>query len=306
MDWFELTVSIPVESVDTAAAVCQMVVPYGIYIEDYSDLEEATLEIAHIDLIDEELLARDRTKAVIHIYISPSENPQEALSFVCERLESEQIPYETSLGDVREEDWSSAWKSFYKPTRIGQRLVVVPTWENYAPQSGDILLRMDPGMAFGTGTHDTTRLCLEALEKTVIPGCTVLDIGTGSGILSIAALLLGAKSAVGVDIDETAVQVARENAAENHVEQSARFLCGDLTEHVDGAFDLICANIVADVIIRLAPDVLHYLAPEGRLLCSGIIDTRESDVTTALEACGLSVLETGRSGGWVSLLAGAR
>ena len=140
MDWFELTVSIPVESVDTAAAVCQMVVPYGIYIEDYSDLEEATLEIAHIDLIDEELLARDRTKAVIHIYISPSENPQEALSFVCERLESEQIPYETSLGDVREEDWSSAWKSFYKPTRIGQRLVVVPTWENYAPQSGDILL----------------------------------------------------------------------------------------------------------------------------------------------------------------------
>lgn len=301
MDWSEITVQIPAALLDTAAAIAQMVVPYGIYIEDYSDLTTEAPKIAHIDLIDEELLARDRTNALIHLYIKPDESPNEAISFLTERLSSENIPFTITTVLVHEEDWATAWKKYYHPVKVGKKLVVCPSWEHYAAAPGDVMLSLDPGMAFGTGTHDTTRLCMQLLEDYVKPGTEVLDMGCGSGILSIAAMLLGGKSATGVDIDSTAVRVAAENAAMNQVTGKTTFLCGDLTDKVSGTFDLICANIVADVIIRLSPSIPLFLKPDGVVIASGIIAERAQEVVCALESVGLRILKREESGGWVAL-----
>jgi len=301
VEWSEVTVKVPAAKVDDAAAITQMVVPYGIYIEDYSDLVTEAPKIAHIDLIDEELLARDRTHALIHLYIKPTENPNEAVSFLTERFTSEQIPFEISTVKVKEEDWATEWKKYYHPIKVGKRLVVCPSWEHYDLAEDEVMISLDPGMAFGTGTHDTTRLCMQLLEEHVTAQTTVLDMGCGSGILSIAAMLLGGKSAVGVDIDDTAVRVANENAAMNHVTEKTTFLCGDLTDKVSGTFDLICANIVADVIIRLSPVIPQFLKQDGVFIASGIIAERADEVVSALEAIGLHIVKRAESGGWVAL-----
>lgn len=302
VEWSEITVKVPVEQLDDAAAMAQMAVPYGIYIEDYSDLLTEAPKIAHIDLIDEELLARDRTKALIHLYIKPGESPGEAVSFLTERLTSENIPFEISTAMVREEDWATAWKKYYHPIKVGKRLVVCPSWEEYQAAPDEVVMSLDPGMAFGTGTHDTTRLCLSLLEDNVTPETELLDMGCGSGILSIAAMLLGGKRAVGVDIDTTAVRVAGENAEMNHVTSKTTFLCGDLTDKVSGVFDVLCANIVADVIIRLSPAVPVFLKRGGVLITSGIIAERTGEVRAALEAVGLTVVKSEESGGWAALV----
>ena len=213
------------------------------------------------------------------------------------------MPFSVETDKVDEEDWATAWKKYYFPTRVGERLVVCPSWEDYAPAPGEVVLTMDPGMAFGTGTHDTTRLCMQLLEKYAAPGVKLLDVGTGSGILAVAALLLGADSAVGVDIDEVAVRVAKENAAANGVGDRAAFLAGDLADRVDGRFAVVTANIVADVILRLIPDLGRFLEPGGVFIASGIIDTREADVVSALEGAGYRLADRRESGGWVALAA---
>ena len=301
MDWTDVQIGVPVKDLETASAIAQMAVPYGIYIEDYSDLMEEAPRIAHIDLIDEELMAKDRENAIIHIYISPEESPAEAIAYLTARLDQEPIPYTVDTDPVKEEEWATAWKDYYHPTRIGRRLVVCPTWEDYAPEEGELVMRLDPGMAFGTGTHETTRLCLAMLEKYVTPGCKMLDIGCGSGVLSIGAVLLGASEAVGVDIDATAVRVAAENAAMNRVEDKTRYLCGDLTDKVTGVYQVVCANIVADVIIRLAPQVGAFMAENAVLLVSGIIDSRQEEVAQALEQEGFSILESAEEKGWCAM-----
>lgn len=301
MQYSEVKLKVTTEHMETAGAIANMVVPYGLYIEDYSDIEELAPQIAHVDLIEPELLERDRSHAVIHIYIPPEQNPMEAVSFVSERLKSEEIPFSIENGVVDEEDWSTAWKKYYYPTRVGEKLVVCPSWETYEPDAGEVVVVMDPGMAFGTGTHDTTKLCMQMLESYVDGSTELLDIGTGSGILAVSALLLGAPRAVGVDIDEVAVRVARENARVNGVESRAAFHAGDLTEKVDGTFRVITANIVADVIIRLAPDLSRFLADDGVFIASGIIDTREVDVIDALGEAGFILDSRNESGGWVAL-----
>lgn len=306
MQYREIKVKIPTRDVEAAGAIAHMIVPYGIYIEDYSDIEEFAPKIAHVDLIEQELLDRDRTHGIIHIYIAPDENPEEAISFLKERLQDIGISYEVEDAAVDEEDWATAWKKYYHPTKIGDRIVVCPSWENYEPKDGETMLVMDPGMAFGTGTHDTTRLCTQLVERYVDAGCDLLDLGTGSGILAIAALLLGARSAVGVDVDEVAVRVAKENAKANRVDDKITFLAGDLTQKVTGQFHVITANIVADVIIRLIPDMSPFLLEGGVFIASGIIDTREADVTAALDAAGYIVTERTESGGWVALAAKRR
>lgn len=306
MQYNEITLRVPASDVETASAIANLVVPYGLYIEDYSDIEELAPQIAHVDLIEQELLDRDRSHALIHLYIPQAENPSEAVSFLRERFTAANIPHEVSQVSVNEEDWATAWKKYYFPTKVGERLVVVPSWETYEKGQNEVILTMDPGMAFGTGTHDTTRLCMQLLEKCVKAGVSLLDIGTGSGILAVSALLLGAGRAVGVDIDEVAVRVAKENAAANGVSDCSEFIAGDLAEKVNGKFDIITANIVADVIIRLTPDLGRFLAPDGVFIASGIIDARENDVTEALKSVGLTVLDRLASGGWVALLAGMK
>ena len=302
-DWTALTISVPSEKVDIATDIANMVVPYGVYIEDYSNLEEAAWEIAHIDLIDEELLARDRTKAIIHIYISPEENPAEALAFLSERLTAEGIEHTLGSSQVCEDDWANNWKKYFKPLPVGEKLIISPTWEPATETEGRAVLSIDPGMAFGTGGHDTTRLVLETLEKYITPGVDVLDVGCGSGILSIAALLLGAGTATGVDIDPLAVRTAVENGELNgFTPPQYTMMQGDLATAVTGSYRVVVANIVADAIIMLSKDASRFLAEDGVYIVSGIIDTREQDVLAALAACNLTVKERRESGGWLCLV----
>ncbi len=201
-----------------------------------------------------------------------------------------------TLRYVEEEDWANAWKAYFKPIRIGRRLVVTPPWESPELAAEDIPLIIDPGMAFGTGSHPTTQLCLAALEDYVRPGMRVADIGTGSGILAIAAAQLGASSVAATDIDPLAVTIATENARVNAVTIQTG------SEMPPGPFDLVVANILADVIIGLSDSFANRVAPDGIFIASGIIDTRESDVRMAVEGSGFSPLETRRGGEWVALI----
>lgn len=278
MDWTEITVTVNNKDVDQVSDIANEVVPYGIYIEDYTNLEQDVEEIAHIDLIDEKLLAKDRTKAKVHMYISCEDNPLEAVSKISEMLKEENIEFEVDSLDCNDEDWLNNWKQYFQPSPVGEKLLIRPTWrKNYDPE-GRIVINLDPGLAFGTGTHETTRLCLEVLEKIVKEDTTVLDVGCGSGILGIASLLLGAKTAVGVDIDPMAVKTAKENAVLNNVEDKFTAIEGNFTEKVSGKFDIVVANIVADAIIFLSQGVKSFMKEDSVYIMSGIIDTRVDEV----------------------------
>ncbi|MBO5105506.1 MAG: 50S ribosomal protein L11 methyltransferase [Clostridia bacterium] len=303
MDWTEIKIKVPTEATDEAAAIANMTVSHGIYIEDYSDLEQGAMEIAHIDLIDEELVKSDRTHSVIHIYLSKEVNPKESIEYITERLTALNIEHELGEIDISEEEWENNWKQFFKCTEIGKRLCVRPSWEEYENTENRVVLSIDPGAAFGTGTHATTSMCLEALEKLVTPDITVLDIGSGSGILSIAAILLGAKDVVGVDIDPVAVKVAKENAALNGVAEKANYVLGNLDEEITDTFDIVVANIVADAIIALSSSAKKRMKKGGYFLCSGIIDIRADEVEAALTDRGYEIVEKMTNNNWVAFLA---
>lgn len=299
--WTEVRININAKDVDKASDIATMVVPYGIYIEDYSNLEQEAWEIAHIDIIDEELLKKDRNKAIVHIYISPEENPAEAVAFLSERYTAEGVENTIDLIACRNEDWENNWKQYFHAMPIGEKLLIQPLWEEMKEEKTDrCVLKIEPGLAFGTGTHDTTRLCLQTLESYVGENTSVLDIGCGSGILSIASLLFGAEKAVGVDIDALAVKTAVENGEINgFTEPKLRILQGDLCDKVTGKYDVVVANIVADVIIMFCENVGQFMKEDSVFITSGIIDTRENDVLAAFEKYGFKVKERRTSGGWV-------
>lgn len=303
--WTEIRISINSKDVDKASDIANMVVPYGIFIEDYSLLEEEVQEIAHIDLIDEELLQKDKNKAFVHIYLEPDVNPMEAVAFLSERFTSEGIEHKIETSDCAEEDWRNNWKQYFNPTLVGEKLLIRPSWrDDYDPQ-GRTVLNIDPGLAFGTGNHETTRLCLEMIEKYINKGDTVLDVGCGSGILAIGALLLGAESAVGVDIDPIAVTTAEENAKINNVSEKFQVVCGDLTEKVSGKYSLIAANIVADAIMMLSKGVKNFMTENTVYIMSGIIDLRAEEVISSLHS-DFDIIEEHRENGWVCLAAKAK
>lgn len=203
---------------------------------------------------------------------------------------------------VKEEDWATSWKAYYKPVRIGKHFLIKPTWEDVTPEPKDIILELDPGMAFGTGTHATTSLCLEALEDVVKPGSKVYDLGTGSGILAIAAAKLGA-TVEAVDLDPVAVKIAQENIDLNQISERVTVKHGDLGTVITGQADLVVANIIADVILLLLPDLQRILKPEGVFMASGIIEHRAADVESGMREAGLEVIEKKENSGWVLLLA---
>lgn len=279
-DWTELQVTIPAADTDRAGDIAQMVVPYGIYIEDYSHLEEEAMEIAHIDLIDEDLLKKDRTKSIIHVYISPEENPAEAISFLKERFEAVGIENTITAANCAEEDWINNWKKYFKPIPVGNRLLVRPMWEDEYEAGDRVVLHLEPGLAFGTGTHETTRLCMELLEKYVKPGDTMLDMGCGSGILGIAAAVLGAGAVVLSDIDPQAAEASAYNAELNKVSDKCKIILGDLNTDSCKA-DLVIANITADVLLRLRDQMNELLKPDGAVIISGIINSRGGEIESA-------------------------
>lgn len=301
MEWTEITLTVGRADADAAQDAAASFADGGLYIEDYADLEQQVRQIAHVDLIEQELLEKPRDVVLIHLYISPDENADTVAERLAARLEALGISHALTRAGVKQEDWETSWKQYYKPIEIGKRLAIAPSWENY--QSSRTTLRMDPGMAFGTGTHETTSLCLEVLDEKISGGEAVLDIGTGSGILSVAALLLGAESALGVDIDPMAVRVAGENAQRNGVQSRFKIEIGDLAQAAAGRqYNIITANIVADAILRLAPDVPPLLYPGGLFVASGIIDDRAAEVEGGLKKAGLKHLETRHKKGWVAIL----
>ena len=300
MQWTDIKITVPKAQAEDAEAIATGVSGGGIYIEDYSDLEEQVERIAHVDLIEQELLDKPRDIVIVHMYLAPDENPAEILPLFEERLKNSGIEYHLNTTGVEQEDWQNAWKKYYHPMDIGNRLAVVPGWEHY--DTDRITITMDPGMAFGTGTHETTSLCLETLDAIVQGGERVLDIGTGSGILAIAALKLGAKEAEGVDIDTMCVRTAGENAQRNGVADRFTVLVGDLSDKASGQYNIITANIVASAILSLAPHVPALMAPGARFIASGIIDERKQEVLDGLAAAGLNPVEVKEKRGWVCII----
>lgn len=300
MEWTDITITVPQKHADTAEAIATMVANGGIYIEDYSDLEQQAWEIAHVDLIEQDLLDQPRDIVKVHMYLAPDENLAEVLPLFRERLEASGIEYTLSTAGVEQEDWQNAWKKYYHAMDIGKRLAIVPGWEEY--QTDRTVITMDPGMAFGTGTHETTSLCLEVLDERVKGGERMLDIGTGSGILAIAALKLGAAEAEGVDIDPMCVRTAGENAERNGVQDRLKVLVGDLSDKATGVYNIITANIVAAAILSLAPHVPALMAPDAVFIASGIIDTRKDEVLEGLRAAGLEPIEVHEKRGWVCIV----
>ena len=296
MEWTDIQITVPQQYAETAEAIATMVSNGGIYIEDYRDLEQQAWEIAHVDLIEQDLLDQPRDIVKVHMYLAPDENPAEILPLFKERLEASGVEYKLETSGIEQEDWQNAWKKYYHAMDIGQRLAIVPGWETY--DTDRIVITMDPGMAFGTGTHETTSLCLETLDSMVKGGERVLDIGTGSGILAIAALKLGAAVAEGVDIDPVAVRTAGENAALNGVQDKLTVLVGDLSDKASGKYDIITANIVANAILSLAPAVPGLMAEGSTFIASGIIDSRKDEVIAGLEKAGLAVVEVKEKRGW--------
>ena len=296
MEWTDIRLTVSKADAEAAEAVATMIAEGGIYIEDYSDIEEQVEQIAHVDLIEQELLDKPRDTVIIHMYLEPGASPVETLALIAARMETAGIPYTSETEGVEQEDWQNGWRKYYHPMDVGQRLAVVPSWQDY--ETSRVKLILDPGLAFGTGGHETTNLCLEVLDERVRGGERVLDIGTGSGILAIAALKLGAAVAEGVDIDPVAVRTAGENAALNGVADKLTVLVGDLSDKASGKYDIITANIVANAIMALAPAVPGLMADDAVFIASGIIDSRKDEVIAALEAAGLAVLEVKEKRGW--------
>ena len=307
MEYIEITFRINSKDVAAATAVAEMTAIEGVYVEDYSDMMDCEL-VRQINLIDEELLKKDRSVALMHLYFEPNTEWKQAAEWIGSRLDAEKIAYEVSCTNVEDSDWLNGWKKYYKPLHFGA-VTVVPAWENYTAEPGEKLLILDPGLAFGTGAHETTACCIEALEEHVHPGDRVLDVGCGSGILGIAALICGAEYALGIDIDPYAARAAKENAALNPIAHRFHAVAGNILDEDndpalqkavgDAPYDVIVSNIVADVIIALSKQIRRHLRPGGTWIVSGILSDRAAEVKNAVKEAGFSVIEEKRKKEWV-------
>ncbi|MGI6636312.1 MAG: 50S ribosomal protein L11 methyltransferase [Christensenellales bacterium] len=305
MDYLQATVVTTHEAADAVSELLMRCGAHGTQIIDRSDIPDAQQIADTWALMDESVF--DYMPADVWVrawFSSPThiENVRAMLLTLPDALAFDAGALTLTVDNVREEDWAESWKQYYKPLRIGKNLVVKPGWEAYQPQPGDKVIELDPGMAFGTGTHETTRLCMELMEQWY-EGGDVLDVGTGSGILAVTGALLGAPRVLAVDIDPVAVRVAQENVGINGLNDRIQVRQGDLVNDLGGTFGLACANILADVIIALIPQVKQHLAPGAVFVCSGIILEREDDVLHALARAGFALLEARHLGAWTALAA---
>ena len=297
-EWIKLSLVGKQTDVEILTAVISMI-DNGVMIEDYSDVSTDGLYGA---LIDESILNADKTKATVSVFIPAERSLSEAKAFLSERIATLGLEADVVTEGMCEEDWAEAWKKYYHPIRIG-RITVVPAWEEYTPAEGELILRMDPGMAFGTGTHETTRLVMEMLSEEIAGGERLLDVGTGSGILALAAAKLGAKACYAYDIDPVAVRVAKENVEKDGAEN---VYCGvaDLLDGVDTSepYDFVVANIVADIILRLLPSLGSVMKEGARAILSGIIGGRADDIRSVLSSHGFALVREAEERDWYALL----
>jgi ribosomal protein L11 methyltransferase len=256
------------------------------------------------ELVDEKILNANRDTAKISIFVPKEKNLAEYVEYINAKLPEQRIEYTLSLEGLDEDDWSEGWKKYFKPIPLG-KLTIVPAWEDYVAKDGEVIIKIDPGMAFGTGTHETTRLVMRLMQNVVTGGEAVLDVGCGSGILSIAAARLGASKCRAYDIDPVAVKVAAENVERDSLSDVIEVGISDLLAGVKlqpGGYDLCVANIVADIIIRMLPDVGAYLKPHAPIILSGIVAEREAEVKSFAEGLGYKVLDSAHENDWAALI----
>lgn len=309
MQWCEAMVHTTTEGSDIVSEALMRLGAAGTEIVDRSDVPDPTKPGVYWELYDPKLTESMPEDVLVKGWFEQNEHTHDVLQAVRQRLaELSREDFGIVMGSlalemqsVADEDWSENWKKYYKPFRIGTHLVVKPTWEPYAPEPDDLMIELDPGMAFGTGTHETTNMCMQLLEKHLSDGMRVMDVGTGSGILAIAAAKLGAKDVLAIDIDPDAVKVARENVVLNKVDGRVRVVKGDLVKGEAMPCELAVANIVADAICMLAGPLTRHLVRGGLLICSGIIREREQDVLAAAKAAGYQVADRLEKGEWVAL-----
>ena len=309
MNWIEVTIKTTTEAVEAITNILDNERTGGVIIEDPKDFLFQKKNELDWDYVEEEVFNKSGQEGVlIKTYISEERNVMEVIENIKQKvLGLKEFGIDigegsVSLGQVKEEDWANEWKKYYKPTKVGQKIVVKPTWEEYEEQEGDLIIELDPGMAFGTGTHETTSMCIRELEKYVDETKRVFDIGCGSGILAIAAAKLGAKEVVAGDLDEVAVKVSKENCEENNVSNKVIVKHGSLFEVVEGKADVIVANIIADIIKILAKDVSKFLTEDGVFISSGIILAKIDEVVEALEENGFEIVEIIKLGEWSAIV----
>lgn len=320
MDWLELNILTTHEAVEFVCARLIALGLTGFQIEDGADFREFLEQNQQYwDYVDEELQSRQENLCQVTFYVPNNAGGVETMFAVKHGLADlrESMPeidfgsLEMKTTNLNEEDWSNSWKQYFNPIPVGEKILIRPEWEEVSDTGGRTVLVINPGMTFGTGSHHSTQLCMMALERNIKGGERVLDLGCGSGILSIAALLLGARETRGIDIDENAVAVAYRNAQCNGIgRDQCFFTSGNVTDletlaKLTGGekFDVIVANIVADVIIAAAPLALNSLREGGTFITSGIIDERKGDVMSALAAFGYDITETVEQGGWCEITA---
>ena len=298
-NWTKITIKGNIADLDGITAVMSML-DNGLMIEDYSDF---SLNGMYGELVDEEILNADRSVVKVSLFVPEEKNLLEYKEYLDARLTTLGIKYEMLTEGMNEEDWSESWKQYYKPIPLG-RVTIVPAWEKYNAKNGEIVIKMDPGMAFGTGTHETTRLVMRIMQDIIKGGERVLDVGTGSGILSICASKLGAKSCNAYDIDPVAVKVAKENAEADGCDNITVGV-SDLLHGVDkscGKYDFCVANIVSDIIIRMMPDISDYITEDAPLILSGIIMDRADEVRACVNEHGFTIEREEKENDWVALL----
>lgn len=308
MQWCEAVVHTTTIGSDLVSEELMALGAAGTEIVDRSDVPDPRKAGVYWELYDPKMVEAMPEDVLVKGWFELNERTADVMGLVRARLSELKAEACVDMGtlalelrNVADEDWSENWKKYYKPFRIGSHLVVKPTWEPYEAQAGDQIIELDPGMAFGTGTHETTHMCMQLLEKHLEPGMRVMDVGTGSGILAIAAARLGAREVLAIDIDPNAVKVAKENVALNHVEDAVRVVVGDLCKSEAMPCDLAVANIVADAICMLAGPLTRHLQKGRLLICSGIIREREQDVRDAAAQAGYTLFDRIEMGEWVAL-----
>ncbi len=298
-NWTKLTAAGRTEELNDISAVMSML-DNGLMIEDYSDF---SLNGMYGELVDESILNADKDIVKVSIFVPEEKNIYEYISFLKERFSALGIEAELSTEGMKEDDWAESWKQYYKPIPLG-KVTIVPAWELYEAREGEVVIKMDPGMAFGTGTHETTRLVMKIMQDEIKGGERVLDMGCGSGILSICASKLGASSCNAYDIDPVAVKVTKENAERDGITNITAGV-SDLLYGVDkkgGKYDFCVANIVADIIIRMLPDIREYLNEGAPIILSGIIEPRADEVRSKIFECGFEIMREEKENDWLAIL----
>ena len=300
--WCELTVEIDPENFDVVADLLQEAGAGGVVFDDPAILEVREFEVDEI--FSDELMQQIKQPPAVRAYFPVEDRLGDKLNQLKEAFRElyGEVP-EFKLRQIHEDDWAHARKAYYKPEKIG-RVVIKPSWEQYLPTEDEVMIALDPGMAFGTGTHPTTRMCVQLLQEEINRPLDMLDLGTGSGILAIIGAKLGARQVVASDIDPVAVKVARENAELNQVSDRVTFFEGDLLKaHTSGQYDLVVANIIADIIVKLIPDLHRVLKPGGHFVASGIIDRRLEEVKELLSKHNMEIVRIETDQEWRAVVA---